>query len=40
MKENKDKREFIYEIINNERNGIDVDKFDYIKKRLFYCGLS
>lgn len=36
----KDKREFIYEIINNERNGIDVDKFDYIKRDSFYCGLS
>jgi HD superfamily phosphohydrolase len=40
IKENKDKREFIYEIINNERNGIDVDKFDYIKRDSFYCGLS
>ena len=36
----KDKRDYIYEIINNERNGIDVDKFDYIKRDSFYCGLS
>lgn len=38
--ETEDTREFIYEIINNERNGIDVDKFDYIKRDSLYCGLS
>ena len=36
----KDKRDYIYEIISNERNGIDVDKFDYIKRDSLYCGLS
>ena len=33
-------REYLFEIINNERNGIDVDKFDYIKRDTLYCGLS
>ena len=33
-------RAFIYEIVANFRNGIDVDKFDYIKRDTFYCGLN
>ena len=33
-------RSFIYEIVANFRNGIDVDKFDYIKRDTFYCGLN
>lgn len=31
---------FFYEIICNTRNGIDVDKFDYLKRDTFYLGLS
>ena len=33
-------RAFIYEIVANFRNGIDIDKFDYIKRDTFYCGLN
>ena len=33
-------RHFLYEIISNNINGIDVDKFDYLKRDTFYLGLS
>lgn len=28
----------MYEIVNNERNKIDVDKFDYIRRDPFMAG--
>ena len=31
---------FIFEIVANKRNSIDVDKFDYLKRDAFYAGIS
>ncbi|KAA0163803.1 hypothetical protein FNF31_02657 [Cafeteria roenbergensis] len=33
-------RKFLYEIVNNERNGIDTDKFDYLARDSRQVGLS
>lgn len=32
-------RGFLYEVVANKRNGIDVDKFDYLARDTFFCGL-
>lgn len=31
---------FLYEIVNNERNGFDVDKLDYLKRDAYHAGVS
>ena len=33
-------RRFLFEIVANKRNGIDVDKFDYFKRDCHHCGLK
>ena len=33
-------RGFVYQIVSNNVNGIDVDKFDYITRDSFYIGIS
>ena len=35
-----EERSFLYKIVNNKKNGIDVDKFDYIKRDSFFLGMS
>lgn len=32
-------KQFMYEIVSNERTGIDVDKFDYLKRDSHYTGI-
>ncbi|MCD7464560.1 hypothetical protein HAX54_052988 [Datura stramonium] len=35
-----DEKQFLYDIVANGRNGIDVDKFDYIERDTRACGLG
>lgn len=32
-------RGFLYEIVANKRNNVDVDKFDYLARDTYYCGM-
>ena len=32
--------EFIFDIVNNKRNSIDVDKYDYIRRDSYHLGLK
>jgi deoxynucleoside triphosphate triphosphohydrolase SAMHD1 len=34
------KERYLFEIISNESNGIDVDKFDYIKRDCYHIGIT
>ena len=36
----KTKKEFIFDIVNNKRNSIDVDKYDYIKRDSYHLGIK
>jgi deoxynucleoside triphosphate triphosphohydrolase SAMHD1 len=40
IKNLKSERSFLFKIVNNKINGIDVDKFDYIKRDSFFLGMS
>ncbi len=35
-----DQKQFLREIVANGRNSIDVDKFDYLARDCFYCGVK
>lgn len=36
----RDTRGFLFEIVANKRNAIDVDKFDYLKRDSIVCGMA
>jgi HD superfamily phosphohydrolases len=33
-------KQYLFDIIANKRNGVDVDKFDYIQRDTYYCNIS
>lgn len=35
-----DDRSFLFDIVANNRNGVDVDKFDYIQRDCYYTGVK
>ncbi|XP_034000670.1 deoxynucleoside triphosphate triphosphohydrolase SAMHD1-like [Trematomus bernacchii] len=35
-----EEKSFLYEIVNNKRNGIDVDKFDYFARDSYHLGIK
>ncbi|XP_060912851.1 deoxynucleoside triphosphate triphosphohydrolase SAMHD1-like isoform X2 [Labrus mixtus] len=36
----KEEKSFLYEIVSNKRNGVDVDKFDYLARDSSYLGIK
>ena len=37
---NSQKKYFLYTIVSNKDNGLDVDKFDYLRRDAYYCGIK